>query len=61
MLRKSRSAPRQATPATAATQAASAPHRPSALLNTRVIYCGDNLDRLKNSFDGCEKGFTTQR
>jgi len=27
--------------------------RPSALLDTRVIYCGDNLDQLKKLPDGC--------
>lgn len=27
--------------------------KPSALVDTRVIYCGDNLDQLKNFPDGC--------
>ncbi len=27
--------------------------RPSALVDTRVIYCGDNLDQLKKFPDGC--------
>ena len=27
--------------------------RPSALLDTRVVYCGDNLEQLKNLPDGC--------
>ncbi len=29
------------------------PGRPSALLDTRVIYCGDNLDQLKRFPDAC--------
>jgi hypothetical protein len=47
MPRKSRSTGTQVSPA------ASAPHRPSALLDTRVIYCGDNLDQLKRFPDAC--------
>src|SRR3712207_1927415 len=31
----------------------SAPGRPSALLDTRVIYCGDNLEQLKKLPDRC--------
>jgi len=27
--------------------------KPSALVDTRVIYCGDNLDQLKKFPDGC--------
>ena len=27
--------------------------RPSALVDTRVIYCGDNLDQLKKLPDAC--------
>jgi DNA modification methylase len=27
--------------------------KPSSLLDTRVIYCGDNLDQLKKLPDGC--------
>jgi len=27
--------------------------RPSAVVDTRVIYCGDNLDQLKKLPDGC--------
>ena len=27
--------------------------RPSALLDTRVIYCGDNLEQLAKLLDGC--------
>jgi DNA modification methylase len=27
--------------------------KPSALVDTRVIYCGDNLDQLKKLPDGC--------
>jgi hypothetical protein len=29
------------------------PARPSALLDTRVIYCGDCLEQLKNLPDAC--------
>ncbi len=29
------------------------PAKPSALLDTRVIYCGDNLDQLRKLPDGC--------
>ena len=53
MPRKSQSGPSKATQATDATPAAPAPHRPSALVDTRVIYCGDNLDQLKKLPDGC--------
>jgi len=27
--------------------------KPSSLVDTRVIYCGDNLDQLRNLPDGC--------
>lgn len=33
--------------------AASPAGRPSALIDTRVIYCGDNLDQLRKLPDGC--------
>jgi hypothetical protein len=29
------------------------PAKPSALVDTRVIYCGDNLDQLPKLPDGC--------
>ena len=29
------------------------PAKASALLDTRVIYCGDNLDQLRKLPDGC--------
>ncbi len=29
------------------------PGRPSALLDTRVVYCGDNLEQLANLPDAC--------
>src|SRR5882724_2982501 len=29
------------------------PAKPSALLDTRVIFCGDNLDQLRKLPDGC--------
>lgn len=31
--------------------------KPSALVDTRVIYCGDNLDQLRKLPDACTKGF----
>ncbi len=50
-------APRQraATPPAAAAPAAPAPAagRPSALVDTRVIYCGDNLEQLAKLPDAC--------
>jgi len=45
---KSRSTRREAAP-----PAAPAPLRPSALLDTRLIYCGDCLDQLRKFPDGC--------
>jgi DNA modification methylase len=27
--------------------------KPSAVIDTRVIYCGDNLDQLRKLPDGC--------
>src|SRR5438552_11441869 len=38
-------------PATAA--ATAKPAKPSALVGTRVIYCGDNLDQLRKLPDAC--------
>jgi site-specific DNA-methyltransferase (adenine-specific) len=32
---------------------AAVPYRPSALVDTRVIYCGDNLEQLQKLPDGC--------
>ncbi len=29
------------------------PKKPSAIVDTRVIYCGDNLDQLRKLPDGC--------
>ena len=29
--------------------------RPSSLLDTRVVYCGDNLEQLANLLDACCK------
>jgi len=40
-------------PAAASPAAAPAARRPSALLDTRVIYCGDNLDQLKKLPKAC--------
>src|ERR1035437_9648697 len=38
----------------AAKEPAAAPRqKPSALVDTRVIYCGDNLDQLKKLPDAC--------
>jgi hypothetical protein len=36
-----------------ASKSAAAAGRPSALLDTRVIYCGDNLEQLAKLPDGC--------
>jgi|CXWL01.1.fsa_nt_gi hypothetical protein len=43
------------TPSRTPTPAARAPttRRPSSLLDTRVIYCGDNLEQLAKLPDGC--------
>jgi DNA modification methylase len=38
---------------TAAKAAAPSPGKPSALLNTRVVYCGDNLEQLAKLPDAC--------
>jgi hypothetical protein len=35
------------------TKTATKPGKPSALLDTRVIYCGDNLEQLAKLRDGC--------
>jgi hypothetical protein len=34
-------------------RAPAAPARPSALVDTRVIYCGDNLEQLRKLPDAC--------
>ena len=34
-------------------KATPAPSKPSALVDTRVIYCGDNLEQLKKLPDTC--------
>ena len=34
-------------------KATPAPSKPSALVDTRVIYCGDNLEQLKKLPDAC--------
>ncbi|MGC4031439.1 MAG: hypothetical protein QM754_06845 [Tepidisphaeraceae bacterium] len=39
--------------ATEPAPAAPRPGRPSALLDTRVVYCGDNLEQLANLPDAC--------
>ena len=41
------------TPKKAPTPAAPAPGKPSAVLDTRIIYCGDNLVQLKKLPDAC--------
>jgi 16S rRNA G966 N2-methylase RsmD len=51
MARKSKSNPRK-TPASGKPFDV-AQGRPSAVVDTRVIYCGDNLDQLKKFPDGC--------
>ena len=47
--------PPAADPAQPVAPAAQQPHkgRPSALVDTRVIYCGDNLEQLKKLADAC--------
>ena len=40
-------------PAVAPATAAVWPGRPSALLDTRVVYCGDNLEQLAKLPDAC--------
>ncbi|HRQ71790.1 MAG TPA: hypothetical protein PLU35_02050 [Phycisphaerales bacterium] len=42
-------APARSTPAAAQ----AAPGSPSALVDTRVVYCGDCLEQLRNLPDGC--------
>ena len=42
-----------AAPVSASPAAVPAARRPSALLDTRVIYCGDNLDQLKKLPEAC--------
>ena len=49
---KPRLAKQAAIPATA-TPVAAVKHRPSALLDTRVVYCGDNLEQLAKLPDAC--------
>src|SRR5438874_8092188 len=39
-------------PSTQSTASTPAPGRPSALLDTRVVYCGDNLEQLAKLPDG---------
>src|SRR5437773_4924993 len=53
---RTRQIPEQAPPTTAAAAAASratSARRPSALLDTRVIYCGDCLEQLRKLPDAC--------
>ena len=48
--------PPTVTPATLrgmAKKTTPAPAKPSALVDTRVIYCGDNLEQLKKLPDAC--------
>ncbi len=46
---------KQPKPGKAITKKSTAPHagKPSALLDTRVVYCGDCLEQLKNLPDQC--------
>ena len=44
---------RKKADATAAAAPAATTGRPSALVDTRVVYCGDNLDQLRKLPDGC--------
>jgi hypothetical protein len=36
-----------------APEGAGKPGKPSSVIDTRVIYCGDNLEQLKKLPDGC--------
>ena len=45
--------PRQPSSPKRAAGAAPVAGRPSALLDTRIIYCGDCLDQLRNLPDAC--------
>ena len=45
--------PSTPAPAPAAIHAPSTPARPSSLLDTRVVYCGDNLEQLAKLPDAC--------
>ena len=36
------------------------PQKPSALLDTRVVYCGDNLEQLAKLPDACNSALRTQ-
>ena len=44
---------RASTKRTSGTRAAATAGRPSALLDTRIVYCGDCLDQLGKLPDGC--------
>ena len=44
---------RQKKPKAPTTALAPRAARPSALVDTRVIYCGDNIERLKKLPDAC--------
>ena len=43
----------EASPEKSADKPAAAPARPSAVIDTRVIYCGDNLQQLRKLPDAC--------
>lgn len=52
--RKANGTPRAAaSPADPSPAPPPAPGKPSALIDTRVIYCGDNLEHLRKLPDGC--------
>lgn len=53
--RKSKSEPSGDAAGSTAEKAAKprARSRPSSLVDTRVVYCGDNLDQLRKLPDGC--------
>ena len=44
---------KQSSPGKSKTKAAAPAGRPSALLDTRVVYCGDNLEQLQKLPDAC--------
>jgi 16S rRNA G966 N2-methylase RsmD len=53
MAKKTPTVAEQAVPQGADPNPAEGARRPSSLVDTRVIYCGDNLEQLKNLPDAC--------
>ena len=53
MPRKPKPDPTASAPAKASADKPAAPAKPSAVIDTRVIYCGDNLEQLRKLPDAC--------